>query len=118
MLTPAEQDITAYSTGIFDPVFTLYADSARTAPFDLTGYTVEVDIATPTPLVLAVGSGLTIPTPTNGVVNVKLTPTQTAAVPHPDPQGTQAHYFMKLTLIADTTNVTFPLHGTISFVSP
>jgi len=116
MLTPGKQDLTAYAGGTFDPVFTFYTDAAQTTPFNLTGYTVEMDIGAPASLVLLVGSGLTITTPTNGQVAVKLTPTQTTAVAHPEPQGTRVEYFMKFT--DGSGNVTFPVHGHISFVDP
>lgn len=80
-----------------------YTDVAGTTPLDLTGYTGSFRIATAydaaEPLIeLTIGSGLTVTTPANGTMGIRLTPEQTALLPSIGPgSGKRLVYSLELT---------------------
>jgi hypothetical protein len=112
-LIPAKVDLSFLSGGTYTTSIQLYQDTAQTTAFDLTGYTVALVVGTL--FTLTSGSGLSIPTPTNGTITATLTAAQTA-------QGaasvgiSQDPWYLRLT--DGSGNVSYPVHGTVNFSQP
>ncbi len=111
-ILPAEADLIALIGDDFEAAIGFYQDLAQTQPFDLSGYTVvmEIDEA----FTLTAGAGLTVNAPA-GTVTARLSAAQTGTVTarHP-PYSTS--YRVKLTDGGGT--VSFPLSGDFEFRIP
>lgn len=85
-MNSARQDLKCDQGSLFGCTLKLWADAEMTTPFDLTDYEAEFRIARSTdsaePLItLTVGDGLTIATPSNGEIGVRLEPSETLELP-------------------------------------
>ncbi len=108
MLTPAKESFVVYVGGTFERTIELWEDAAHTKHFNLTGWTVELEIEGVGKLTS--GKGLTV-SATEGKIEVVMTPTETSEV---GPK-TQAHYWLSITKGAQTW---FPLDGTMEYQAP
>lgn len=93
--------------GTWEIELLLFEDEAETKPFNLTGWTVSLElngVAT-----LLSGAGLTI-TPESGLILAALTATETLAI-----VGEEVKHVLKL---VKGSEVIYPLHGEISAVFP
>ena len=85
-MNSARQDLKCDQGSVFGFTLKLWADASLTTPFNLTGYTAQFRIArsldSASPLItLGIGTGLTIATPSNGEIGIRLEPAQTLALP-------------------------------------
>lgn len=107
MWEPVEQDINVYIAGTFDETLTLYQDSAKTLPLNLTGYVAQ--LTTDSGLDLNTTNGRLVLGGAAGTIRISMPTSQTSTF-----TGGVTHYRLKITDVAGA--VTFPVIGTMRFI--
>lgn len=107
-LIPADVDLRAVIGADFSATIVCYSDLAQTTPFDLTGYTVSMQVGGS--LTLTSGSGVTV-TAATGTIVVAITAAQTAVL-----AGPRQHYSLKL--VDGGGVVSFPMSGELELELP
>lgn len=85
-MNSARHDLACDQGSVFGTMVTFYTDVEETTPLDLTDYTATLRIAAgykaaESLLTLTVGDGLTIASPTDGTIGIRITPEQAATLP-------------------------------------